>query len=108
MPTDYGIGSILGVCLCAAAQICSSWENSSLVQRKLSINGDNDNKMSTHIHSHLRALCLSVCTGSPTETQEQQAAFTFYCMVFVVCIDFKQMQTIQVDYLAQKANTSLY
>lgn len=55
----YGMGSVLGVCLCAAAQICSSWENSSLVQRKLSINGDNDNKMSTHIYT--RPCALGLC-----------------------------------------------
>lgn len=54
-----GMGSVQGVCSCTAAQIRSSWENSSLVQRKLSLNGDNDNKMSTHIYT--RPCALGLC-----------------------------------------------
>lgn len=80
---DYGMGSVLGVCLCAAAQICSSWENSSLVQRKLIINGDNDNKTSTHIYTRpcaLRLFALGVQPKGESSGGGQLLLFIASCL----------------------------
>lgn len=41
----------LWVCLCVADQTSSSWENSSLVQRALGVNGDHDsNKLNQYLY----------------------------------------------------------